>query len=150
MTPSERDWQIRLYIYHQLIATGAAPTLHAIAEHFAISVPVARQALRRLHNAHALVIETGSDAILMAHPLSAQPTDYRVQVDDIWLYANCAWDSLGIPAMLARDAPIEARHPISRERIAYAIVNGELQMPSRAFVHFAQPFRHWYDDISDT
>lgn len=150
MKPVESDWQIRLFIYDRLIATGAAPSLAAIADHHAISLPEAAQALRRLHNAHALVIETGSDTILMAHPLSAKPTDYRVQVDDIWLYANCAWDSLGIPAMLHRDASIEARHPLSRERINYQVQNGALQASSRLLVHFAHPFRQWYDDIVET
>ena len=63
-------------------------------------------------------LQPGGDAVLMAHPLSAVETDYRVIVDGVALYANCAWDSLGIPAMLGRDADIEARHPLSWRQLA--------------------------------
>ena len=85
----------------------------------------------------------------MAWPLSAIPTPYRVQILGRNLFANCAWDSLGIPAMLHADARIEATLPVSRERVTYAIENGELYA-DKAFVHFALPFRRWYDDLVNT
>ncbi len=150
VTTRDSDWQIRLFVYETLIATGAAPSLAMLAERFGLSLPDARHALRRLHDAHALVLQAGSDEILMAHPLSATPTDYRVIIDDVALYANCAWDSLGIPAMLNCDAQIEARHPLGEEAMRYRIAGGELQNSEDRLVHFAHPFRQWYDDIVDT
>lgn len=150
MTTIELDWQIRHYIYQSLIATGKSPSKNAIASHFAVTAPDVQQALRRLHEAHALVLKTGSDDILMANPLSAVPTDYQVYTDDVTLYANCAWDSLGIPAMLGCDARIEARHPYDGELMRYAVYAGQLESSEDRFVHFAHPFRYWYDDIVDT
>ena len=146
----ETDWEIRLFVYESLIANGTAPSLKTIAERSNISPPDARAALQRLHDAHALVLKAGGDEILMAHPLSAVPTDYRVTVGDMALYANCAWDSLGIPAMLDCDAHIEARHPLTGEVMRYMVEDKTLQNASGRFVHFAHPFRHWYDDIVDT
>lgn len=149
MKPSDRDWRIRLFIYERLIATSHAPTIASIAKRFLVSHDDARQSLRRLHDAHALVLDAEGD-VLMAHPLAAQPTDYRVWVDDAALYANCAWDSLGIPAMLGCDARIQARHPLTGDTMNYAIQQGELHDDKGGLVHFAHPFRHWYADIVDT
>ncbi len=150
LTTSAADWQIRYFVYEVLCATGGAPSNQAIARRFAVTEMEARRSLRRLHDAHALVLEANSDAILMANPLSAMPTDYRVLVNDVTLYANCAWDSLGIPAMLGCDAMIEARYALSGEIMHYAIDGGELRDDADRLVHFAHAFRQWYDNIVDT
>ena len=150
MKLTETDRKIRLFIYETLAAGGRAPDANAISDHFGISPLAARQALQRLHDAHALVMRPGSNEILMANPLSAIPTAYRALVGDAALYANCAWDSLGIPAMLHADARIEARHPIDGGLIEYAVEAGQLRNCHDCLVHFALPFRHWYDDIVDT
>lgn len=150
MNPTENDWRIRRHIYDGLAAGGPAPDAVAIAGRFGMSTDMARQSLRRLHDAHALVLRPGGDAVLMAHPLSAVPTDYRVIVDGVALYANCAWDSLGIPAMLGRDAEIEARHPLTADIERYSIKAGRLRSEGEFLVHFAHPFRQWYDDIVET
>jgi hypothetical protein len=150
MTPTETDWQIRLYIYEALATGGRAPNAHNLAARFDMSTEDLRQALQRLHDPHALVLREGSGDILMAHPLSAVPTDYRVLIDNWELYANCAWDSLGIPAMLGTDARVEARHPLSGEVIEYSVTASQRLNCGNEIVHFALPFRQWHDDIVDT
>ena len=140
MIPTDRDWAIRLYIYKSLVASGQAPNAREIAERFAIPELDSRRALRRLHDAHALVLQPGGDAVLMAHPLAAAPTDYRVIVGEVTLYANCAWDSLGIPAMLEGDAAIKARHPLTADILRYSVVDGRLRGDSGLLVHFAHSF----------
>ena len=144
------DWDIRHYVYHVFARTGLPPDAHAIAQHFGMTSNSARDSLRRLHDAHALFLRPGSDDVLMANPLSAIETDYRVSVGDRALYANCAWDSLGIPAMLQEDAHISARRPLDGELITFEIHAGKLVEGPKSFVHFAKPFRHWYDDLIDT
>ena len=150
MTLTDTDWDIRLFIYKSLVASGRAPDLTVISAQFGIAASEARAALLRLRDAHALVLRTGSIDILMANPLSAIPTDYRVLVGNSALYANCAWDSLGIPAMLGADARIEARHPLTTDVIQYRVKDGQLRNCHDHLVHFAKPFRNWYDDIIDT
>ena len=86
----------------------------------------------------------------MAHPLSAVPTPYHVRVGERRYYANCAWDSLGIPAMLKQDAHIEARYAHTDEPVTYAVQNGEIIPPAQGIVHFALPFARWYDDLIHT
>ena len=148
--PTETDWKIRLYVYQVLTTSGQAPDIQTIAGNFALSAAAARLALRRLHDAHALVLSPDSGDILMAHPLSTVPTDYRVIIGGRELYANCAWDSLGIPAMLSEDARLEARHSLTGEVVNYSVSNGELAGAEGGLVHFALPFSQWYDDIVDT
>ena len=150
MTLTDTDWDIRLFIYKSLVASGRAPDVSAISAQFGISASEARAALRRLRDAHALALRAGSSDILMANPLSAVPTDYRVVIGKSALYANCAWDSLGIPAMLSADARIEARHPLTRDLIEYRVEDCRLRNCRDHLVHFAKPFRNWYDDIIDT
>ncbi len=147
---AQSDWDIRLHIYKVFVSQGRAPSCQAVAAHVGIEPEAARQALRRLHAAHALFLRPGSDDILMAPPLSAIETDYQVETGGLTLYASCAWDSLGIPAMLKQDAQISIRHPLTRERIQYAVKKGQLEADSAGYVHFARRFEHWYDDLVDT
>lgn len=150
MDLTEADWDIRLYIYQAIAASGHAPSARALGARFAIAEAEARQALQRLHDAHALVLEAGSGEILMANPFSVAPTDYRVFIGRTAFYANCVWDSLGIPAMLGADARIKARHPLCGELVEYGVEKGKLIGGGRKLAHFAKPFRQWYDDIVDT
>lgn len=148
MTATETDWQIRHYIYEVWRQRCGPPDVDAIASRFALPKREALAALRRLHEAHALVLQANREDILMAHPFSAVPTDYRVTVGEKSFYANCAWDSLGIPAALNSDATIVARHPVGRDIIRYAVRANRLA--GGGLVHFARPFRQWYEDIVDT
>ncbi len=148
-TLSERDWQIRLHIYRHLVDHGRPPTFAETARSFAIPADDARQAYRRLHEGHALFLEPSTDAVRMANPLSAVPTPYRVYVDGRRLWVNCAWDSLGIPAMLHVDAQIEAVFTPSGDAATYAITAGHFEAAS-GVVHFPLPFRQWYDNLIHT
>ena len=74
------------------------------AVQFALSMADAMVAYRRLEAAHHWLLDQDTQRIRMAFPLSAVATSYRVHVQGQSLWANCAWDSLGIPAMLDADA----------------------------------------------
>ena len=148
-TLSEQDWRIRLHVYCHFVDHERPPTVAETARTFTIPDDEARRAYRRLHEGHALVLESGADTVRMANPLSAVPTPYRVHVRGRRLWANCAWDSLGIPAMLHADARIEADLAPSGEAATYAIVDGRLEADG-GVVHFLVPFRRWYDDLIHT
>ncbi len=147
---SDQDWQIRLHIYQYFVEHAHPPTYAETARSFGISAAEARAAYHRLHDAHAIFLDPGTDAIRMAHPLSAIPTPYLVHVASRRLYANCAWDSLGIPAMLHADAQIEAAFTGTGEPTRYAVESGQLTAPDGGVVHYPLPFRHWYDDLIHT
>jgi hypothetical protein len=148
-SPTEQDWQIRLAIYHFFVEHERPPSVEETAAALDLDAETVRRAYHRLHRGHAILLEAGTDAVRMANPLSAVPTPYRVRINGRNLFANCAWDSLGIPAMLAADATIEATTGAG-EPLRYAIKGGQLQADERFVVHFPLPFRSWYDDLVHT
>ncbi|MFD0364337.1 alkylmercury lyase family protein [Nocardia sp. GCM10030253] len=83
----------------------------------------AQEILTRLHVADVIRLDT-SGAIASAYPFSALPTEHQVQiVGGARVYAMCAIDALGIPAMLDTDAKIESADPVSSEPITVTIHN---------------------------
>ena len=146
---SERDRRIRLSVYEHFVAHGRPPSVAESAAALGIADGDARAAYHRLHEGHALFLEPGTDDIRMANPLSAVPTPYRVTIGDHTLWANCAWDSLGIPAMLHADAWIDAIFAHAGETTTYRIEAGVLR-DGEGIVHFPLPFRRWYDDLIHT
>jgi Alkylmercury lyase len=109
-----------------------------------------RRALRRLHDAHALVLRPGTDEIRMLNPFSAVPTPHRVAAAGRSWFANCAWDALGIPAALHVDAEVESVCSDCGEPLALAVRDGALTGGRDLVVHFVVPARRWWDDIAFT
>lgn len=153
MTPnsvlSEQDWQIRHFIYQFFVENGRPPSVQETGQQFSLADEEVRQVYHRLNQRHTVFLEPGTNQIRIANPLSAVPTLYQVMLDNRTLWANCAWDSLGIPAMLNTDARIETRNPLSGEPVRYAVRSGELQADT-GLVHFSLPVREWYDDLIHT
>jgi hypothetical protein len=85
----------------------------------------------------------------MAWPFSATVTPFEVYANGKTYFANCAWDSLGIPVILQADAEIEAMCAQSKDKISLSVYSGEVQHEA-ALVHFLTPFKEWYDDLSFT
>ena len=151
LTPgaTEQDWQIRHFIYSYFVDHEGPPTYEQAADAFGIAPEAARRSFERLGERHAVFLEPGTQSVRMANPLSGVPTAYRVQARGRRLWANCAWDSLGIPAMLHADAAVTATLIPSGETVGYAIEGGELRAEPFV-VHFPLPFRRWYDDLIHT
>ena len=141
------DVTVRREIYSVLAATGHAPSHGAIVE-LVGDTEEAGRVLRRLHEAHALVVDDTGE-ILMALPFAARPTQHRVLADSRSWWANCAWDSLAIPAALGIDARIEAAWLDTGEPVQLAIDDGQLNRTD-GFIHFTIPAHHWWDDIVET
>jgi hypothetical protein len=150
VTLSERDWDIRTRIYGHIVEHGGPPGHLDIAAEFGIDPEEARLAFHRLHAAHALFLEPGGDDVRMANPFSAVPTPFRVEAGERSYYANCAWDALAIPSVLGRDAVIHARLEVADTTIQIAVIDGKPRPAEDYIVHYAIPFRHWYDDLIHT
>lgn len=143
------DRTVRWLVYQHFKETGAPPPFDRLARLAERPAAEVREALQRLADAHALALEDGADRVLMAHPFSGVPTDYRVVTRERAYHANCAWDALSIPALLERDARIHAVHPVTREQLQLEIRGGELQ-PTLSVIHFVVPRRSFWDDIGFT
>jgi Alkylmercury lyase len=132
----EADLRLRNEIYRRFVELGRAPTRAEIGDD---------GALRRLHDAHALVL--GDDCeIRMANPFSAVPTPYRVEAAGRSWYANCAWDAFGIPAALDVDGHVSSTCPDCGEPIEID-VRDRRPVPDDHVFHVLVPAEHWWDDI---
>ena len=102
-------------------------------------------ALDRLHDAHAIVVDSGS--IRMAIPFSAVATDHVVRDDEgtQW-WGNCAWDARAIPVVVGCDATIESVWSDTGDPVEMAVSDGDLEAPP-GVVHWAVPAARWWDDI---
>lgn len=144
---SDFDQRLRLEIYRRFIAQGAAPRVAELVEW--VGDGAVREALARMVEQHVLVLhETGE--IWMAMPFSGIETGYRVHGEQGSWWANCAWDALGIPALLAADVDIEARCPVSDSMIELTVRDGRVAPQAGQLIHFALPAANWWDDIGFT
>jgi hypothetical protein len=85
----------------------------------------------------------------MAHPFSAIPTPYPVKTGNLTYYANCAWDALGIPALLRVDSITETVCVDCQDSLTIGITGDNL-IGSDYVIHFSVPPRHFYDDVGFT
>ena len=117
-----------------------------VAEAVGASEPDVVAGWRRLHEAHALVLEPDRATIRMANPFSAVPTPYLVFADERWWHANCAWDAFGICAALHADGRIETVCPDCGERLGVEVRDRQPDDRSLLF-HCLVPAARWWDDI---
>jgi len=142
----EQDLLARNRIYWRFVELGRAPRLAEIADELELSLDEAEAVLRRLHDAHALVLERGAPEIRMANPFSAVPTGYRVEAAGRSWFASCAWDAFGIPAALGVDGHISCACPDCVEPIQID-VRDRRPVPDEQVVHLLVPAARWWDDI---
>jgi Alkylmercury lyase len=146
----EHDLRIRTHVYGSFVRSGNAPTPAEVAVALELPEGEVSDAYRRLHEAHALVLEPGSTRIRMLNPFSAVETPHRVAAGGRWWFGNCAWDALGIPAALHTDGRIESACPDCSEQLELEVRDGELVRGGELVVHFVVPARRWWDDIAFT
>ena len=139
----EGDLRIRNHVYRRFVELGRAPTFAELKDELGDDVG---PALRRLHDAHALVLEPDRTEIRMANPFSAVPTPYRVEADGRSWYGNCAWDAFGICAALHVDGRVQTACPDCGEPIGIEVRDERPDDESLLF-HCLVPAAHWWDDI---
>jgi hypothetical protein len=150
-------WDIRAFVYQHFAETTRPPSVEETATGFALTHEEAVSAYESLHQRHAFLLGPGTHHILMANPFSGMATPFKVYANGKTYFANCAWDSLGIPAALHTDAQIEAECAQSREKIHLTVSWQKARAEQRrsvqyeaGLVHFLVPFTSWYDDLSFT
>lgn len=146
----ELDLRIRNQLYSSFVRDGNALAPAEAATELGVGVEEARAAYRRLHEAHALVLEPDAESIRMLNPFSVVETAHRVEAGGRSWWANCAWDALGIPAALHTDAAVRSECPDCGEPLELEIRDGRLVRGAELLVHFVVPARCWWDDIGFT
>jgi hypothetical protein len=152
MDTTSFDTAVRLAIMDTFMG-GAIPSVGVVANALGADIGAVEAAFDRLAAGRAIVLAPGTRDIRMAAPFAGVPTDFRVQVGDRSYYANCIWDALGIPAMLAgggrsADARIQTQCMDCSAPLGLAVDAGRLTTDvSGAVAHFAVPAARWWADI---
>ena len=152
---AERDAAVRLTILETFLA-GGHPSPASVATALGIDEAAAAASFDRLAAGRAIVLGSGARDLLMAAPFAGTPTDHRVHVGEHAYYANCVWDALGIPAMLAAagrpaSARISTRCPDCAAAIHLTVDDGRVSAsPDEPVAHFAVPAARWWEDIGFT
>ena len=141
-----RDLRLRNLTYRLFVELGRAPSADEATEAAGLARAEVVGGWRRLHDAHALVLEPDAPRIRMANPFSAVPTPYRVEAAGRSWYGNCAWDAFGICAALHVDGRVETDCPDCGEPVAVEVRGGRPDDESLLF-HCLVPAAHWWDDI---
>ena len=142
----EADLELRNHTYARFIELGRAPSFDELAAELDQPLDDVALRMRRLHDAHAIVLEPDGSSIRMAQPFSAVPTPHRVLAQGSEWYANCAWDAFGVLAALDVDGHVSSRCP---ECGAAVEINVHDRAPTDDdhLVHVNVPAAHWWDDI---
>ncbi|MBA3738489.1 MAG: hypothetical protein H0W97_07955 [Actinobacteria bacterium] len=144
------DRDVRLAVYLGFVDDGRPPAPPEIARTLGVGTSTVEASLRRLADAHVLVLAPGTPYVWMANPFSAIPTPFSVRTAARDYWGNCIWDALGIAACLGTDARIDTFCPDCVESLSLQVRDGVLESPAEGAIHFAVPAAHWWDDIGST
>lgn len=146
MTSADFLTSVRVAVFEEWVRTGRAPTAIDLAERLGVAVPEIRGAWEQLALGRALVLQPESRDLMMANPLSAVPTSYRVVTPRQSYFSPCIWDGLGALAMLGSDGTVDTSCPCCGEAMTVEVSGGR-PFSQRGIVHFPIPAKQWWDDI---
>lgn len=149
MASLELDGRVRLSVYRHFVRHGHAPSVGDLSDELGASPAVIADSFERLAEAHVLVLDPATRGLWMAMPFSAVTTGFRVRTPGGEWWANCAWDALGISAMLQAPADISTSCADCGEPLPVQTTGRALSTGS-GVVHFAVPAASWWDDIGFT
>lgn len=144
----QADIDLRNATYAELIHRGRAPTSAEVAAAAGLAVDAVVEAWRRLHDAHALVLDPDGE-IAMLNPFAARPTPFVVEAAGRSWFGNCGWDAFGIGAALHVDSEIRTTCPDCAEPITFHVRDGR-PLETDAVFHVLVPAVYWWDNIGFT
>jgi hypothetical protein len=145
---TERDAAVRVELYRRFVDSGRPPTHGEVGEALGLTDDEAADSFRRLADAHVVVLRPGTLELWMAAPFSAVETQYLVDTPRGSYYANCAWDGLGVLAMLDTDGAVSTTCQDCGQALELRVDGSRIG--GDGVVHFLVPAAHWWDDIGYT
>ena len=143
------DTQVKMAIYRHFAETGRRPSPVEVAELVGSDIGTVLDAYARLRAQRVLALEPDGQSIRMAPPFSGVPTQHVVIAGVKQYFANCAWDSLGVPAALHLPAEVHSRCEQSGEPLLLK-VGLDRPEPSEWLFHCLVPAAKWWEDIGFT
>ena len=140
------DASVRQAVYQHFARTGQAPSLAQIAAELECVEDEVRAGYARLRANRVLLLEPDGETIRMAPPFSGVPTPHTVEVGGQTYFANCAWDSLAIPAALHQEGLVHSSCGQSGAPLDLRVgLDGP--EPSQWLFHCQVPAARWWADL---
>lgn len=130
-----------------IIKDGYAPSIETLAAKFQQPKETVVGHLKDLEDYHGVVLHPKSSEVWVIHPFSLAPTNFWVESDQGRWWGNCAWCSLGIVALLKKDATITTTLGGETEQIQIQIRNDQVITTRPLFVHFPIPMKNAWDNV---
>jgi hypothetical protein len=141
---------LRSYVYDTIFARGLPPKLAQIATRFGTSVSSARRSIAGINIGKTILAHPVTGEIWMAGPFAAEPTDHVVRGARTTWFANCAWDMLGVAALVKEPVSAYAKCTDCGEPMSMSVDPDRGVVDPVGVVHFLLPAREWYRDIGFT
>jgi len=140
------DLQLRAAIYRHFADHAKAPTIDDMTRAAGRPAREIAEGYQRLYARRLLVLMPDGESIRMAPPFSGIETQHRVEALGRTYFANCAWDSFGIPAALHAEAGVLSRCEQTHAPL-HLHLTADGPPPSEWLFHVAVPAAHWWRDI---
>lgn len=137
---------LHFQILKGIIFNGFAPTIADLAEIFKTDNESVEKALYTLQENHGVVLHPTEPKIWAIHPFSLAPTCFYVQSKRGRWWANCAWCSLGVAALLNEDLKITTTIGAEAKQIEINIIGGEIKEKDY-LIHFPVPMAQVWDNV---
>jgi len=143
------DDAVRLAVMRMFVDEARPPAPNELASIVGMTQAEAEASLRRLADAHVIVLAPGTPLVWMANPFSAIPTPFEVWSGHRRWWGNCIWDALGVLATIGTDGEVRTACPDCGEPLRVEVRGNEIG-GDPAVVHYATPAAQWWDDIGST
>jgi hypothetical protein len=142
----DMDGRLHQYVLTSFVRRGHAPSLDELGQALQLPRADVEAGLRRLHNAHGLMLHPHVCEVWIAHPFSTAPTGVWVGAEERGWWAPCLWCAAGVVALAAPDATIHARLG-GESQEARIEIRGGACVSDDFFVHFAMPPREAWSNV---
>jgi len=140
------DQDLRGLLTRMIAERGHAPGLTELAEAAGLSEDETSSSLRRLHEAHALLLHPHGCEPWAVHPFALSPGSCWVETAERGYWANCLYCALGIAAALRGDARITTRFGGESETRVFRVEAGAL-IDTEGVFHLSTPVRLWWANV---
>ena len=142
--------RVRAQVYGAFAHTGRAPSFADLARGLGESDERIRRAVEALADRHLLILTPDGTAIERALPFADVPTAFRVIGADVTWWANCVWDALAIPALIATPVAIDSTCGDCGANLRVRVDPARGPDRSDLVAHFLIPASRWHEDIRHT
>lgn len=146
MSSAAPEYKVRKYAYDYFLRTGTAPTVATAAADLQRTEAAVREAFATVAATGVFTLDRDTGEIWRAAPFCAVPTGFPVECDGARVWGTCAWDALGIAAMLHKQASIAASCGCCNQPMQMS-AGPEGLSGDQGVIHIAVPARDWYEDL---